>query len=353
MEALAVYAGSRAREILRAEGLKASRVRIIAGAAGGPKWIPLGPLDRYLFGQWLPDARGPIDLIGSSAGAWRLSALAQDDGVERHAALARAYIGQRYPSKPTPAEVSAECRKILDAAVSDAGVDTLLAGAKYRLHVATARGLGPTNAQAGPLLGLGLGAALAANAAGRGLLDAFFARTYFHQPGARPPFRDAAGFHTTNVPLSRANVRAALLASGSIPLVLEGVADIPGAVPGIYWDGGIIDYHLDLPYDVAEDELVLFPHFSPQVIPGWFDKFLPWRKAAAERMANVVLLCPSPAFAKTLPLGKIPDRKDFERFFKRDDERIAAWNATVEQCGAVAHDFERLANAAAIDAEPL
>lgn len=353
MQALSIHAGARARQILREEGLRASRVRIVAGAAGGPKWIPLGPLDRYLFGQWLRDARGPIDLIGSSAGAWRLAALAQDDALERHAALAREYIGQRYPEKPSPGDVSAVCRKILAAAVNDAGIASLLTNAKYRLHVATARGVGPTNTQAGPVLTFGLGAALAANAAGRGFLDAFFERTYFHTPGAKAPLRESADFSIEYVALSRENVRDALLASGSIPLVLAGVTGIAGAPPGVYWDGGIIDYHLDLPYDVGEDELILFPHFSPQVIPGWFDKFVPWRRAAGERMANVVLLCPSPAFAKTLPLGKIPDRKDFERYFKRDDERIAAWNATVAQCEAMVHDFERLAGARHIEAEAL
>ena len=52
--------------------------------------------------------------------------------------------------------------------------------------------------------------------------------------------RDGEGIKTVEHLLS------ALHASGSIPFVLTGERDIPGAPPGQYWDGGIIDYHFDL-----------------------------------------------------------------------------------------------------------
>ena len=51
---------------------------------------------------------------------------------------------------------------------------------------------------------------------------------------------------TVHRTLTPDNLRAALLASGSIPLLMEGVR-IPGA-PGVYRDGGSADYHLDLDY---------------------------------------------------------------------------------------------------------
>jgi pimeloyl-ACP methyl ester carboxylesterase len=46
--------------------------------------------------------------------------------------------------------------------------------------------------------------------------------------------------------LTRENLRAALRASGSIPLLMDGVR-VPGA-PGLHWDGGVLDYHLDLDF---------------------------------------------------------------------------------------------------------
>ena len=70
-------------------------------------------------------------------------------------------------------------------------------------------------------------------------------------------------------------------------MVMEGVRDIPGAGPGTC-DGGLLDYHLDLPY--SGDGVVLYPHFTDKVIPGWFDKGLPWRRGDAVRLQDVLLL---------------------------------------------------------------
>jgi len=54
MKALAIYAGPKAMQHLQAQGLKAQDIAVIPGAAGGPKGLLLGPLDRFLFGEWLP-----------------------------------------------------------------------------------------------------------------------------------------------------------------------------------------------------------------------------------------------------------------------------------------------------------
>ena len=45
-----------------------------------------------------------------------------------------------------------------------------------------------------------------------------------------------------------ANCEDALVASGTIPLICSPVRDIAGAPPGNYWDGALVDYHLQLPY---------------------------------------------------------------------------------------------------------
>jgi hypothetical protein len=73
-----------------------------------------------------------------------------------------------------------------------------------------------------------------------------------------------------------------------------------------------LDYHLDLPYP-AVDGLVLYPHFYPHIIPGWFDKRLSWRRPTAQRLDNVLLVAPSPDWVSRLPYGKIPDRNDFKQ----------------------------------------
>ena len=79
MKALRIYAGPAAREHIAAHGLRPQDVRTIPGAAGGPKGLVLGPLDRFLFGDWLPQPTQPIDLVGASIGAWRLANACLDD----------------------------------------------------------------------------------------------------------------------------------------------------------------------------------------------------------------------------------------------------------------------------------
>ena len=69
MKALQIYAGPRALVRIRKRGVSPADIRAIPAAAGGPKGLTLLPLDRYLFGEWLPQSSQPIDLIGASIGA--------------------------------------------------------------------------------------------------------------------------------------------------------------------------------------------------------------------------------------------------------------------------------------------
>ncbi|MCB0219467.1 MAG: patatin-like phospholipase family protein [Chrysiogenetes bacterium] len=341
-QTLEIRAGKRAREVICERGLSASDVRVIAGAAGGPKWLALAELDRFLFGTWLGDADQPVHLIGASAGAWRFAALATRDCVGASHALQDAYIHQRYARRPGPFEVSKVAMGILGAYINEQTTAEILQS-RYHLCAVAVRArhlLASTNRQA---LTAGSGAAALANALSRRTLPAFFESVLFHAPLSEPPLGEEAGLARERVPLTNRNLRLAVLASGSIPMVMSGVGAIPDAPPGVYYDGGIVDYHLALPYEVGEGQLVLYPHFARKVVPGWFDKMLPWRKARSGFLDDVVLLSPSAEFEQSLPLRRIPDRKDFYRFEGRDDERIDAWTQTAQACHVLAEQFEELA----------
>ena len=67
MQALAIYAGPNAKQHLASQGLSASDVKVIPAAAGGPKGLILGPLDRFMFNEWLPNSQQAIDLVGADA----------------------------------------------------------------------------------------------------------------------------------------------------------------------------------------------------------------------------------------------------------------------------------------------
>ena len=75
-------------------------------------------------------------------------------------------------------------------------------------------------------------------------------------------------------------------------------------------------------------------------MPGWFDKFLPWRQSAIDEAKRLVLLCPSEEFTASLPHGKIPDRSDFTRM--KPEERVRYWEQCVSASAALAEEFANL-----------
>jgi hypothetical protein len=324
---LTLRAGARALELIRDEGLRPERVDVLAGAAGGPKWLVLYGMDRFLFGRFWAGRTQPLWAIGSSIGAWRFAALGQSVPLEALDRFREAYIHQSYIGVPGPAEVSRESRRILACYLDREGGREILRHPWFRLSLLAvrARHLTASDHRAG--MGLGLAAASLANLASRKALTLFFQRALFFDPRQPPPVFQDEDRAVQRVGLSPENLADALLASGSIPLVMDGVTDIPGARPGVYRDGGMLDYHLDLPYAVREDRLVLMPHFTPRIIPGWLDKHLSWRRPHAAHMRNVLLVAPSPDWVRRLPGGRIPDRTDFRRFLGHDTSRMRQWQA--------------------------
>ncbi len=336
---LSFRAGPKALSLIRDKGLQAEMVKVIAGAAGGPKWLVLNHIDRCIFSSWLKDRKEPLFLIGASSGAWRFAAVTQKDPVAAIKRLQHAYINQVYDKQPTQAEVSREGLKILDYYLDPAGIRDILNHPCLRLNIMAVRSKSPVTSDNRVLLGSGLAGAAIFNAVNRRLLRFFFERALFFDPRDVPPFYEMNGMPGQKIPLSEQGLKAALLASGSIPLVMSGVTEIPGAISGIYRDGGLTDYHMALPYAVKDHEIVLIPHFYEYMVPGWLDKNLPWRKATGSSLPNVLLISPSKEFVEHLPLKKIPDRNDFLHFSGRDQERIDYWNTVVSKSEQLGLDF--------------
>jgi hypothetical protein len=231
---------------------------------------------------------------------------------------------QNYDARPTPAQVAAVCRRMARAVFGDGSC----AAARWRRAVGHHGA--DTRLAAKARSRLEFGRAALVNAASRRALASQMERVVFHAgaPSRLPPAFDAFGL--TQIALTRDNVEDALLASGSIPLVCDPVSDVAAAPSGDYWDGGLIDYHLLLPYD-RFDGVVLYPHFVPHVTPGWLDKFLPWRKRVRRHrwLANVVLIAPSRAMIDRLPDRRLPDRSDFYRYGQDHAARIGAWERAI------------------------
>ena len=370
MKALCIHAGPLARHHLQQHGLQPGDVSVIPAAAGGPKGLILGPLDRYIFDQWLPQSTQPVDLVGASIGAWRMATACLNDSLAAFERLEHDYIHQSYDlptgkKRPTAAHVSERFGQSLQSFYGGR-IDEVLSHPRYRLHIVTSRGrhlLGREHGVATPLGYLG---AFLTNTVHRKAMGAWLERVVFSSAGAALPFA-TTDYRTRQVGLNAGNFMQALQASCSIPFVLQAVHNIPGAPPGAYWDGGITDYHLHLAYGKQLEDnskmiaasaypssargqkdpkldavgacealgetsgsIVLYPHFQHRVVPGWLDKSLKWRHKSTAALDNMVVLSPDPDWVRTLPNAKLPDRNDFSYYGTDSAARAKAWLAATK-----------------------
>ncbi len=367
-QSLEILAGPRAIKHIREHGLRAADIDIIPGAAGGPKGLGLAKLDEWLFADFLPqgfsERKNPIQLIGASIGAWRFASVCRgvksgkfsaDETRMALALFAKTYSETRYAKNVNAATITADARKLIHL-LFDGHVPDVLSHPHYRLNVLAVRGKGILAREQRGRTHAGYLLAALANAAGRKHLRHFLDRTWFYSENETPALAGITGqnvskttanagvlnmnsfftslesdpFKTEYAALTEKNFRDVLIATGAIPLVLEGVAGIEGVSDGTYWDGGLIDYHLHLPY-AHTNGLVLYPHFTNKIVPGWLDKMLPWRKASGDSLDNVVLVCPSKEYLEQLPLKKLPDRNDFKRFANDYEGRLKYWRFAMDE----------------------
>ena len=311
----------------------------MAGASGGAKWLALSQLDRAILASVVPQLQGPVHLIGSSIGSWRFACYAQNDPVAAIDRFEEAYLEQSYSEKPDIHEITAKSREILAFVLGRTGVAEILENPVFRTHVMAVRARHIMASENRAILGFGLVTAALLNALSRSTLGWSFERALFYDQRDVPPFFNVTGFPLQRVQLTEKNLQDAIVATGSIPLVLSGVADIEGARPGTYRDGGVIDYHLDLPHS-ADERLTLFPHFYGRIVPGWFDKKLKWRRPQAGNVDRTILISPSDDFVAKLPHGKIPDRSDFTRY--DTEARFELWWEVVRRSEDLAADLALL-----------
>ncbi len=334
--ALLFKAGPGAYKDIKDRGFAEERIGTLAGASGGAKWLVLSQLDRVIVDRLLPKLSGPVHLLGSSIGAWRFACYAQSSPLAAIQRFETLYLEQSYSEKPDSDEITRGGRDILQQILGESGASEIVTNPKLRLHILTVLSRNLTASDFRPLLAAGLFAAITANLVSRRALGLFFSRALFFDARDLPPFYNAPGFPLERIPLTEQNLLDVVAASGSIPMVLNGVRNISGAPPGTYRDGGILDYHLDLPTS-DPDRLTLFPHFFDQLKPGWFDRQLSWRKHDPRHTDRTILVCPSPEFVAGLPNAKVPDRGDFVRF--SPEERRRMWRDAVAQCQRLADEF--------------
>ena len=336
---LSIYAGPRALQQILDTGLVADDFDVMLGASGGPKWFTLFGLDKVIVPGFFAGRKKTLDLVGTSAGAFRFACLTQAHPKDAIGILAHEYSHTQYKNNnPDMDEVTDSVTSLLEKMLGEKGPQEIIDNPVFKAHLIAVRCHGATASEEKSKLSLGLAKSVARNAVSRRKLGKYFERVVFSAPGSDLKIDDPYYIPTEYAQLNAQNVRDVLVASGSIPGIIHGVPHIEGALPGMYRDGGVVDYHFDFNF-AHRDGLTLYPHFYSKPIPGWFDKFTK-RRPHASSYDNVVMLAPSESYVAQLPFGKISDRNDFTKI--PTQERIAYWQTILRQGDKLADDFLRL-----------
>lgn len=333
---LNIYAGNNAFKIIQHQGFHHSLFANFLGASGGPKWFALFGLDKYLFGDFFHTRTQELKLIGSSAGAFRSACFAQQDPVAAITRMAKSYSETVYSPNASAAEITSKAVELLDYMLGETGCTEIVNNSTFKAHFLVNKTNGLLESESKSLQALGLTKSYLLNRINRQLLSSQFERFVFKQRTSNLEIQDPCDFKTTYLDLNEANLKSALLASGSIPLVMQGIKNIPDAPSGMYRDGGIIDYHFDIGLNPG-DALTLYPHFNAIPKAGWFDKSLN-RTVSKAHYDNIVMLVPSNKFVSSLPFKKIPDRKDFKNMTSKT--RIKYWQTVLQQTEQLAESFD-------------
>ncbi|WP_025820758.1 patatin-like phospholipase family protein [Shewanella marina] len=337
MGGLQLLAGSTAIKTITEQGINQADFGVMLAASGGPKWLAVAGLDKYLFSEFFKERQTPLDTLGTSSGAWRLACFAQQQPLAAYQRFQQAYIEQRYEVKPKPQQVSDNVATILSYILGTELGRDIVSHPYINSQFIACRAKGLNRSQSPILLSTGLAVTGLSNLLSRGSLATYFERFLFSTKKISSAF-SLTDLPTQHISLTEANIADVLRASGSIPLLMAPVKQISGAPAGVYYDGGITDYHFDLALPESKG-MVIYPHFNQYISPGWFDKSLPWRRARAN-YHNALVLAPSAEFVARLPYGKIPDRSDFA---KMDTEtRINNWNQVSSLSEHLADEFNEL-----------
>jgi hypothetical protein len=344
---LSFKAGREVLPIIRDEGLRPERVRVFAAPAGGPKWFVSVGFDRALMEhRFLERGDGRMLLVGSSAGGWRCLAMACLHRADAYERLRIAYSRNIFTEADTPRTIGQALGRNVQAFLRDEELGHLLDHPRFDVAVHTVRCKGMVGSERLRVQGAGLLAAACLNALTPRSMRLFFERVIFYA-GEEPAFV-RNGFPGTAVRLSRVNIRAAALATGSLPYIIAGVNGIPEAPAGVYRDGGLTDYQLNQDYCPGPDGMTLFFHYQERIVPGWFDKPFSWHRPPRGSLDRVLQVYPSREFVDRLPGKKLPDRDDFITFASDPQERIRRWDEAARLSEALGNEFLDVVESGAI-----
>ncbi len=139
---LDIYAGTSALKTIKEQGFKTELFTSFLGASGGPKWFTLFGLDKYLFGEFFAGRRQPLNIIGSSAGAFRSACFCTNNPLSAITELAECYTETVYNTKSsTPEQTTISAMDLVESFLGkdDEFIDEIINNPIFKAHFIVAR----------------------------------------------------------------------------------------------------------------------------------------------------------------------------------------------------------------------
>jgi len=181
---LEIYAGKNALKTIQEQGFKQELFSNFLGASGGPKWFMVFGLDKYLFGDFFQGRKSELNLIGSSAGAFRAACLTQNNPVKAIEGLAHNYSNTVYSKTPTPQEVSSKAEILVDQLFANNAADEVINNKIFKAHFLVSKCNGLTASDNKIIQGAGLLKSMLLNKLDRRYLRPQYERYIFKHPSS-------------------------------------------------------------------------------------------------------------------------------------------------------------------------
>ncbi|KAJ3098483.1 hypothetical protein HDU97_003982 [Phlyctochytrium planicorne] len=313
--------------------------RIFFGPASGPRCFATVGFEAHMKDLV---ARGLISspkwLVGASTSALRFMALLSSlaNGKDVTSELKEMYCEMYYKTGDTPQVLRPMMEKCYRICAPEDALEKALSNPMFKIAILVAnispryRNLSDWQLKS-ILVYYGL-----KNLVSPKYLSGLVSRICFYS-GDEVPYFLANGLGGPNsiqfVKLTQKNVYAVLHATTCIPFIQERCTFIPDFGEGLFVDGALTDYTLNVQLQDPEyPALLLGDCLQREFSPTVFDTKVPWRTPPKTFFDHCSLVHPTTAFAKRIPDGALPSVGDWfkPQYIKDPTRRHQNWRMTYD-----------------------
>ncbi|KAG1678969.1 hypothetical protein FOA52_013032 [Chlamydomonas sp. UWO 241] len=249
----------------------------------------------------------------------------------RTEALMEAFVGMVYQPGDTPATLAPMMEAMYHTVLPPHLVERVLGHASLHLAIMVTQVLPPYDALPAWQLKAAFWGFLAANFVSPALLARFQRRLCFHTGSAPPPFFEGDE-GVTCVPLTAENVYQVLAATTCLPFISPHVEYIDGVGCGLFFDGALGDFHLNVVAGNEHPVLLLGDGPGPGFKHTLWDAYVPFRAPRADVQQGVSVLYPTHTFVARQPSRRLPTTFDYfnSEYVACPQLRHAHWRAVFD-----------------------